>query len=89
MTDKIIPIKRTITENKHQLFYDECGQFIGESYEYDDGYYQEFGNYTPDVEINHVGYSLGKLLCDKCEEKAERELLQAIKQLCYKREDDY
>lgn len=87
--DKIIPIKRTITENKHQFFCDECGQFIGESYEYDDGYYQEFGNYTPDVEINHVGYSLGKLLCDKCEEKAERELLQAIKQLGYKREDDY
>lgn len=87
--EKIIPIKKTITENKHQFFCDGCGQFLGESCEYDDGYYKRFGNYGPSINVNSRIYSMDKLFCDECAEKVEQELLQVIKKLGYKREDEY
>lgn len=64
-------MKKTITEiieveeNEHEFYCDECGKYIGTSYEYDDGWYDELGEFELACNIN--GWlRLKKCLCDKC-----------------------
>ena len=58
----------------HRQYCDECGQCIGNSVEYEDGYYERYGEYELKV---YVGcpedhpykdwYHYNKQLCKKCQ----------------------
>lgn len=64
-------MKKTVTEvveveeTRHEFYCDECDKYLGTSYEYDDGWYNELGRFELKCNIN--GWlRLEKCLCDKC-----------------------
>lgn len=69
-------MKRTITriieveEIKHEFYCDECGKYLGVSYEHDDGWYETLGEVNLSYNVNGFLY-LRKCLCDKCKYELE------------------
>jgi hypothetical protein len=81
--------EKTITtvEIHHSFFCDKCKTLIGESIEYDDGYYEELGRYERSfVNSNKGCYGLHLNLCDKCKEKMDNEIEQALFNLGFKKD---
>ena len=64
------------TSRTHEFYCDNCGEFLGSTIEYDDGYAPEINNYIASINIpldcNHgIGaksayYSLNKHYCNSC-----------------------
>ena len=72
----------------HKFYCDKCGEYIGESEEYDVDYYTEKGKF--EVKINFNGwYILKECLCDKCAEKKTNEIYRALKDLGFKYDGRY
>ena len=69
----------------HKFYCDDCGEYLGESEEYDDGYYVEKGEYNVEFNFDHW-YTLEKCLCEKCAEKKNNQIFQALKDLGFKLE---
>ena len=57
-------------EQKTHLFYcDLCGAQLGCTTEYDDGYYEQLGEFELKWYTPNGWYKLHKCLCDTCREK--------------------
>lgn len=84
--EKIETIITTIEKNYHQFYCDECGSFIGESFEYEDGYYQEQGEYTIKtfIEAKDTWFKLRKCYCDKCKDKFTNNFVEILENLGFK-----
>ena len=67
----------------HKFYCDECGKYLGESVEYDDGYYKTYGDYEVNFGFDHP-YILKKCLCDKCVKEKNDQILHALKDLGFK-----
>ena len=64
-------MKKTITEiieveeTRHEFYCDECDQYLGTSYECDDGWYDDIGKF--ELKLNVSGWlRVRKCLCTKC-----------------------
>lgn len=85
--DKLITVTETVEKRTHRFFCDECGALLGESVEHDDGYYTKFGqvprsNMPQDDQILGIHVELLKnCLCDKCLEKKQNEVRDALVKL--------
>lgn len=54
-----------VVEIKHKFYCDECNEYLGTSYECDDGWYNELGNF--ELKLNVDGWlRVKKCLCIKC-----------------------
>ncbi len=52
-------------EIKHEFYCDKCNEYLGTSYECDDGWYNELGNF--ELKLNVDGWlRVRKCLCTKC-----------------------
>lgn len=70
----------------HKIYCDECGGYIGESEEYDDGWYESFGEYERDFYMPlHGWYKIKKTLCEPCQEKVDKEIINALINLGFKK----
>ena len=79
--DKIETIERVVEERIHRFYCDDCGKFLGKSTEWDDGYYEEIGNFS-----THYGcHYIKKHLCDKCKDEFVSKLNQALTNLGFKK----
>ena len=56
---------RTKEVRTHHFYCDDCGKYLGESREYDDGWYEDLGEFN----MRFGEYSISKHLCDDCREK--------------------
>ncbi len=57
----------TITEEAiHHFYCDNCSVYIGSSEEYDDGYYEELGEFELRFYTPRGWYKLEKCFCHKC-----------------------
>lgn len=65
----------------HEFYCDQCGKFLDESEEDDDGYYEQYGELTQSVLLFGHWYDLEMCLCDECFEKKKKEILDGIKRL--------
>lgn len=65
--DKKISYEAVVKKIKHEFYCDKCNKFLGESTEYDDGYYPEHGRREYSVNINGWLKFRGHL-CDECNE---------------------
>ena len=84
---KNITLKVVEVIQKHHTFYcDKCNCLLGDTIEADDGYYEDFGRYERSVILPNKGYYEIKLnLCDKCKEKMDNEIEQALLKLGFKK----
>lgn len=82
--EKITTISREIIV--HKMYCDECGGYIGESEENEDGYYTPFGVYEREFYMPVYGrYNIKKTLCTSCREKTDKEINNALIDLGFKK----
>ena len=63
----------------HKIYCDECNEFLGESEENDDGWYEPFGEYKRDFYIPIYGwYKINKTLCTPCRVKKDKEIIKTL-----------
>lgn len=63
---------------KHHFYCDECGEYLGVSKEYDDGWYKELGELELKFYIDHW-YIVKKCLCGNCAAKFIENLKATLK----------
>ena len=85
--EKTIPEKRTVTSNRHLFYCDGCGVFLGESAEYEDGYYANIGDYT----WKYYDKSCDWLeergnYCPECQAKVAHQIMSALGNLGFRQE---
>ena len=71
--------------NTHKFYCDNCNKFLGESVEYEDGYYEEYGEFYLHIFIDDW-YKLNKHLCNDCRIKFLSNIKQTLKQIGFEKE---
>ena len=69
----------------HKFYCNMCNKFLGESTEYDDGYYEKYGEIREKIYINGNDYMLEMNLCPECYKKKINEISEALEKVGYKR----
>ena len=54
--------------NRHHFYCDNCGHYLGNTFEYDDGYYEELGEFEMKMYTPRGWYKIEKCFCNKCAE---------------------
>ena len=72
INSKIVEMPQII----HEFYCDDCGEYIGSSDEYDDGYYYEPSVYELKYFLNGSWYKLKKCLCEDCVKKKNNTIKQ-------------
>jgi len=80
--EKTIPEEQTIVRDRHLFYCDECGIFLGESQEYDDGYYANINDYRWSYYDKSCSwlYKRGNY-CPACKAKIDRRIEKALRDL--------
>ena len=64
----------------HHFYCDKCNNYLGKSAEYDDGYYEQLGEFKLNFCLNGRWFTIKKCLCSKCNDKylkiVENELIK-------------
>ena len=83
---KTTTVKREIEDTIHEFYCDECNEFLGKSTEYDDGYYDEFGEYEIKFFLDSTKswYYLRKHLCKQCKRIIDLKVVSELKKLGFK-----
>lgn len=82
-------MKKTITEvveveeTRHEFYCDECGKYLGVSYECDDGWYKRLGEFELNCYINGWLH-FKKCLCDKCKYEFENKVRATLLDIGFK-----
>lgn len=63
--EKTKEIIKEVKIAEHSFYCDECNKYLGTSQEYDDGWYERFGEFELNLYIDDW-YQLKKCLCDDC-----------------------
>lgn len=82
---KITP--RFCEERMHHFYCDGCCKYLGQSLEYDDGWYEEIGKFELQCYIDSR-YILHKHLCKKCVGKLLLEIERDLRRLGFKTEKE-
>ena len=82
---KVTP--RYYEERVHHFYCDGCGKYLGQSLEYNDGWYEEIGVFELKCYIDSR-YILHKHLCKECEGKLLLETEQDLRRLGFKTESE-
>lgn len=77
----------------HTFYCDDCGMPLGESDEYDDGYYEPIEEYEWKMYVDHTlsektndWYRVKKNFCPKCREKFVQNIINSLTALGFKKE---
>ena len=71
---------------KHKFYCDMCDSFLGESIEFDDGYYEKYGDIEHKIFIHRNHYILKMNLCEKCYQKKMNEICESLEKVGYVKE---
>lgn len=69
----------------HTFFCDGCGKELGSSVEYDDGYYENYGEYEQKFYINGW-YTIRANYCEECAKKKNQEIVSALEAIGFFKE---
>lgn len=64
--------------NTHNFYCDMCGKHLGNTEEYNDGYYKTIGDYDLKFNVNSEWYSLHCNLCVECRAKMREGIINAL-----------
>ena len=82
--EKVETKTRQVEDRTHHFYCDNCGSHIGSSHEYDDGYYDELGEFELKILMPRGWYKLEKCLCDECRDEFLREAYAALESTGFK-----
>ena len=82
--EKIEMVTYTTERPEHHFYCDDCGDWIGVSEEYDDGWYAELGEFELDFYINGW-YRIKKCLCHDCAKGFLSNLKNHLEDIGFKR----
>ena len=82
-------VKKVRTEQYfHEFYCDDCNKYLGKSIEYDDGWFETYGEYEQHFYVNGYGWcKLKKTLCDECKDKMNTKILLALKDIGFMAEN--
>lgn len=63
---KVEYTEQTIEVTEYSFYCDDCGEYIGTSQEYDDGWYETLGDFELKFYVVDDWYSIKKCLCKSC-----------------------
>ena len=61
-----------------EFYCDGCGEMLGESEEYDDGYYREIGAYEQEMFVDGDWYKLRCHYCPDCAKKKNEDIVKML-----------
>lgn len=64
--------------NTHNFYCDMCEKHLGNTEEYDDGYYETIGDYDLKFNVNSEWYSLHRNLCVECRSKMRQKIIDVL-----------
>ena len=78
--------KKTIEveQNVYSFYCDRCGEFLGESVEFDDGYVPDIWQFVHSIRFGDKWYEMSKHFCDECKKKQIKDTEMALINLGYK-----
>lgn len=76
--EKIVSKEIKSILNTHNFYCDMCGKHLGNTQEYDDGYYATIGDYDLEFNINEEWYKLHRNLCVECRTKFREEIINIL-----------
>ncbi len=80
--EKIKVEKETKEKIIHKFYCDDCKKFLGESEEYEDGYYYDkFGSFDKIFCVDSTRFEIHKHFCNECEKKFKENIVKYLKQL--------
>lgn len=74
-------------EIKHEFYCDECNKFLGQSTEYDDGFYIRYGAIEHRIYARGNYYVLKMHLCDECHKKKMNKVFETLEKVGYTKEN--
>lgn len=66
---KITTKQKVVSKTIHSLYCDKCGKHLGDSEEYDDGYYEKYGEYDYSYRVDDEWFRFQSYLCDECKQQ--------------------
>ena len=86
--EKVISYLEFKRKHTHIFSCDKCEEVLGNSIEYEDGYYDEIGVFESEIYIDGLGWlKLKATLCDKCKAKFIKELEKEFNKLGFLKEE--
>lgn len=82
--EKVETKTRQIEDRTHHFYCDNCGTHIGSSDEYEDGYYEELGEFELSWFTPDGWYKLKKCLCPSCRDELLADIYDAIEDIGFK-----
>lgn len=70
---------------KHSFYCDKCNKYLGTSEEYDDGWYQKFGEFSLAFYVEDEWYEIYKCLCDYCKDEFVDNLKSVLKNIGFEK----
>lgn len=83
--EKIRKITKKVEENIHEFYCDNCKEYLGSSYEYDDGWYPLIGKFELKLHVDDW-YCIKKCLCDDCAKKFMEEMKLTLANMGFERD---
>ena len=79
---------RTCTreETTHHFYCDGCDEYLGETHEYDDGWYPDLGEFELKFFVNGNWYEINKCFCDECKEKFLQKVEKTLVELGFEKQ---
>ena len=72
-----------VENRKHYFYCDECNKYLGVSEEYDDGYYERYGDFELKFYVDGW-YRVNKCLCASCREDFVNNLKESLFSIGFK-----
>ena len=70
----------------HEFYCDNCNKWIGTSFEYEDGWYQKYGEYK--ISFIEKKYCFNKTLCDICAKQTNKDIQKMLISYGFKEENN-
>lgn len=84
--EKLETITYTTEKTTHHFYCDGCNKYLGESTEYDDGWYPVLGEFELKFLVDGNWYEINKCFCDECREKFLQKVESVLTELGFEAE---
>ena len=71
----------------HKFYCDKCNKYLGQSEEYDDGWYKSINEREWNVCIDKIWYYKRANLCDECFKEINNNIIKTFQKLDFHREE--
>jgi len=78
-----------VQTTSHKFYCDDCGEFLGESVECPDGYYEEVGHHKWKYSVNNNLFVKEGEYCNSCAENVSKKVTEALENLGFKKDNSF